>query len=134
MTSRPLSTFFNLGRGPINHAWTVPVLRTKSAEKLAQRQKILEEEQALQREILGYIHNGTLDLAALDRPVSPSVRTVLLSWVATANLSPDHRGQTQYGQRYKLQKRGNRNCRLICTDGTLTMPDCVLVFEEVGHE
>ena len=106
----------------------------KSAEKLAQRQKILEEEQALQREILGYIHNGTLDLAALDRPVSPSVRTVLLSWVATANLSPDHRGQTQYGQRYKLQKRGNRNCRLICTDGTLTMPDCVLVFEEVGHE
>ena len=106
----------------------------KSAEKLAQRQKILEKEQALQQEILGYIRNGTLDLAVLDRPVSPSARTVLLSWVATANLSPDHRGQTQYGQCYKLQKRGNRNCRLICTDGTLTMPDCVLVFEEVGHE
>lgn len=92
MTSRLLSTSFNPERGPINHAWTVPVLRTKSAEKLAQRQKILEKEQALQQEILGYIRNGTLDLAVLDRPVSPSARTVLLSWVATANPQPRPQG------------------------------------------
>ena len=105
----------------------------KSAEKAAQRQKILEAEQALRQEVLGYIRNGILDLAALDSPVSPDVRTVFLSWVAAANLSPDHRGRTQYGQSYTLQKRGDQTCNLICTDGTLTMPNCVLIFEEAGH-
>lgn len=105
----------------------------KSEEKAAQRQRILEEERALRQEVLGYIHNGVLDLAALDRPVSPAVRTVFLSWVAAANLSPDGRGQTQYGQYYTLKKRAGQTCRLICTDGTLTMPNCALLFEEAGY-
>ena len=83
---------------------------------------------------MGYIHGGKLDLAALDSPLSPDVRAVFLSWVAAANLSPDHRGRTQYGQAYTLERRGDRTCRLVCTDGTLTMPDCVLIFEEAGHE
>ena len=105
----------------------------KSAEKAAQRQKILEEEQALRQEVLSYIQDGTLDLAALERPVSPAVRTVFLSWVAAANLSPDGWGQTQYGQRYTLKKRAGQTCTLVCTDGTLTMPSCALLFEEAGH-
>ena len=105
----------------------------KSAEKAAQRQKILEEERALRQEVMGHIRDGKLDLAALDTPVSPSVRTVFLSWVALANLSPDQRGQTQYGQSYRLKKRGNQTCQLRCTDGILTMPSCVLIFEEAGH-
>lgn len=105
----------------------------KSAEKAAQRQKILEEERALRQEVLGYIRDGVLDLASLARPVSPAVRTVFLSWVAAANLSPDGRGQTQYGQRYTLKKRVGQTCSLICTDGTLTMPNCALLFEEADH-
>lgn len=105
----------------------------KSTEKAAQKQKILEEERALRQEVLGYIRGGVLDLASLDRPVSPTVRTVFLSWVAAANLSPDGRGQTQYGQRYTLKKRTGQTCNLICTDGTLTMPNCALLFEEAGH-
>lgn len=105
----------------------------KSAEKAAQRQKILEEERELRQEIMGHIRDGKLDLAALETPVSPAVRTVFLSWVALANLSPDRRGQTQYGQAYRLQKRGSQTCALRCTDGVLTMPDCVLIFEEAGH-
>ncbi len=105
----------------------------KSAEKAVQRQKILEEERALRQEVMGYIRDGTLDLSALDTPVSPAVRTVFLSWIALANLSPDKRGQTQYGQSYTLKKRGNQTCKLNCTDGVLTMPNCVLIFEEAGH-
>ena len=105
----------------------------KSAEKAAQRQKILEEERALRQEIMGHIRDGKLDLAALDTPVSPAVRTVFLSWVALANLSPDKRGQTQYGQSYRVKKRGCQTCALRCTDGVLTMPNCVLIFEEAGH-
>ena len=106
----------------------------KSAQKAAQRQRILEQERVLRQEVLSYIRDGALDLAALDRPVSPAVRTVFLSWVAAANLSPDGRGQTQYGQFYTLKKRAGQMCSLICTDGTLTMPNCVLLFEEAGHE
>ena len=83
---------------------------------------------------MSYIQNGVLDLAALERPVSPAVRTVFLSWVAAANLSPDGWGQTQYGQRYTLKKRTNQICTLACTDGALTMPSCALLFEEAGHE
>ena len=105
----------------------------KSAEKAAQRQKILEEERALRQDVMGYIRDGKLDLAALDTPVSPAVRTVFLSWIALANLSPDKRGQTQYGQSYRLKKRGGQTCALRCTDGVLTMPSCVLIFEEAGH-
>lgn len=105
----------------------------KSSEKAAQRKKILEKENALRQEVLSYIHNGALDLASLDKPVSPAVRTVFLSWVAAANLSPDGRGQTQYGQSYTLKKRIGQTCSLVCTDGTLTMPSCVLLFEEASH-
>ena len=105
----------------------------KSAEKAAQRQKILEEERTLRQEVIGHIRDGKLDLAALDAPVSPAVRTVFLSWIALANLSPDKRGQTQYGQSYRLKKRGSQTCALRCTDGVLTMPSCVLMFEEAGH-
>lgn len=105
----------------------------KSAAKAEQRKKILEEEQALRREVLSHIRDGVLDLAALEAPVSPRVRTVFLSWVAQANLSPDHRGRTQYGQSYRLKRRGERMCRVVCTDGTLSMPECVLLFEEEGH-
>lgn len=105
----------------------------KSAEKAAQRQKILEEERALRQEVMSHIRDGKLDLAALDTPVSPAVRTVFLSWVALANLSPDKRGLTQYGQVYRLKKRGSQPCALRCTDGVLTMPNCVLIFEEAGR-
>lgn len=105
----------------------------KSAEKAAQRQKILEEERALRQEVMGHIRDGKLDLSALETPISPAVRTVFLSWVALANLSPDKRGLTQYGQSYHLKKRGSQTCALRCTDGVLTMPDCVLIFEEAGH-
>jgi len=106
----------------------------KSVEKAAQREKILEEERQLRSQLMGCIQGGKLDFSALPGPVSPEARTVLLSWVAAANLAPDRRGRTQYGQSYTLERRGEHTCRLVCTDGTLTMPDCVLVFEEDIHE
>lgn len=104
----------------------------KSAEKALQREKILAERQDLKRRVMRYIHDGQLDFANLSTPVPPDVRTVLLTWVALANLSPDRRGYTEYGQSYQLQNRGGE-CQLLCTDGTLTMPDCVLLFGEDGH-
>ena len=92
----------------------------KSVEKAAQREKILEEERRLREKTLHYVHEGRLDFSALKEPVPPEVRSVFLSI-------------TQYGQRFFLEKRGEGTCQLVCTDGTLSMPDCVLVFEENGY-
>lgn len=105
----------------------------KSAEKAVQRRQILEEAQQLRKQLMGYIRNGRLEFGALSEPVSPAARTVLLSWVAMANLSPDRCGRTEYGQCFKLQKNGIADCRLACTDGVLTMPNYTLVFEENVH-
>lgn len=104
----------------------------KSGEKARQREKILAGEQALKQQVLHYIRGGQLEFALVRDPLPPAVRTVLLSWVASANLSPDRRGYTEYGQSYRLHSRSGE-CSVPCTDGTLTMPDCVLIFEEGGH-
>ena len=81
----------------------------KSAEKAAQRQKILEEERGSRRR--SWVYSGwKAGLSALSDPVPPEVRTVFLSWVAMANLAPDGCGHTQYGQRFSLQKRGKGTC------------------------
>ena len=102
----------------------------KSAEKAAQRQKILEDDRRLRQQIMRYVQNGKLDFSALTEPVPPDVRTIFLPWIAPANLAPDKCGRTQYSQRYSLKHRGKGTCKLQCTDGILTMPDCVLIFED----
>lgn len=126
---------------PLNYALT-PRVRTykprmdrsgfadKSEEKAAQRKHILEQAQRLRSLLMGYIRNGRLEFGALSEPVPPDARTVLLSWVAMANLSPDRSGRTEYGQRFTLQKSGRETCQMLCTDGVLTMPKCTLLFEE----
>ena len=106
----------------------------KSAQKAAQREKILQETQTLRQEVMSYIHDGKLDFSALCRPVTPAVRAVMLSWIQAASLDPNGRARTQYGQTYALRIRENRVCRLLCTDGILTMPDCVLIFDNAKEE
>ena len=106
----------------------------KSAEKAAQREKILQEAQTLRREVMSYVQDGKLDFSALSRPITPAVRAVLLSWIQAASLNPDGCARTQYGRTYALHLRENRVCRLLCTDGVLTMPDCVLIFDDSDKE
>ncbi len=106
----------------------------KSAEKKEQRRRILEDAQRLRVEVVGHIRNKTLDFAHLESPVTPEVRAVFLSWLAIANLSPDKKGLTEYGQHYSLKSRGNGTCTMVCTDGRLTLPDCVLEFEDDANE
>lgn len=105
----------------------------KGEQKQAQRAAILEEQRQLRSQIASCIRDGVLAFGALQEPIPPQVRTVLLSWVAMANLSPDGQGRTEYGQRFTLQRNGEGVCSLRCTDGTLTMPNCALFFEEEFH-
>lgn len=106
----------------------------KSIEKEAQRQAILEEQRLLQQQVTRYIQNGVLDFEAIPTLVPPNIRMVFLSWVALANLSPDKRSRTEYGQTFILKRKGQGTCQLMCTDGNLTMPNYILVFEGNSHE
>ena len=106
----------------------------KREEKAAQREKILQEAQTLRQEVMSYIRDGKLNFSALERPVTPAVRAVMLSWIQAASLDPDGRARTQYGQAYALRIRENRICHLLCTDGVLTMPDCALIFDDSDKE
>ena len=100
----------------------------KSEDKKMQRKLILEERRRLRQLVEGYIKDGILDFSAIKIPITPDIRNVFLSWVAAANLSQDHRGQTEYGQVFSLKRRGEGYCRLPCTDGILTLPDYILIF------
>lgn len=106
----------------------------KSDDKLVQRRLILEEQRHLRQLVAGYIKNGILDFSAIENPLTPDIRNVLLSWVSTANLSQDKRGRTEYGQVFSLKRGVQGNCQLVCTDGILMMPDYVLVFEGEADE
>lgn len=106
----------------------------RSADKKEQRSRILEEAHRLRTEVMGHIRDKKLDFAHLETPVTPEVRTVFLAWLAIANLSPDKKGATEYGQRYTLQSRGKGTCKMACTDGILTLPDCFLEFEDDANE
>ena len=105
----------------------------KTAEKEAQRQAILEEQICLRELVASYIQDGILDFGAIKEPLAPNVRNVFLSWVAMANLASDKRARTEYGQTYTLYQKGKGNCRLVCTDGELTMPDYLLRFEDKAN-
>lgn len=105
----------------------------KSEEKTAQRQKVLEEERLLKEQVMRFVRHGELDFDTITEPVPPPVRQIFLSWIAAANLSPDGRGRTQYGQVYTFRQDKSRICRLPCTDGVLTMPHYVLLFSENGQ-
>ena len=94
-----------------------------------QRKLILEEQHRQRQLVEGYIKYGVLDFSAMKTPITPDIRNIFLAWVAVANLSQDKRGRTEYGQTFSLKRRGSGYCQLPCTDGILTMPDYVLVFE-----
>ena len=109
----------------------------KSAEKAAQRKRILEEEQALRRRLDACIRDGKLDFRRLDGEIPPEILLIILNWIHAASQDPDGRGYTQYGQFYTLRMRNGPDCVVRCTEGLLTMPDCVLLFgdgAEAGGE
>lgn len=99
----------------------------KTMEKLAQRMQYLKKIEREKELVLHYIHNGKLELDAIDEVVEEPVRVILLQWIARANLDSRRRGRTEYGQEFILRKKKG-NCVLKCKDGNLTMPSYVLDF------
>ena len=100
----------------------------KSMEKLMQKNAYLQKIEDERILIMKYIHEGILDVSAIQEVVPQQVRTVLLQWIAQANLNGQKKGRTEYGQEFKLTRRKG-TCVLKCEDGDLTMPAYVLEFQ-----
>jgi uncharacterized protein (TIGR02677 family) len=100
----------------------------KTAGKAAQRKAILQQQQRLQEIVESYIHNGILDLKSIERPLTPEVRDIFLSWITSANLNTERINHTEYGRTFELKKGTEDFCTLPCTDGDLIMPDYILHF------
>lgn len=102
----------------------------KSLEKLAERNRYLKKIEEERTQMLRYIRDGRLDVAAIDEVVSETVRIKLLRWIGNASLNASRKGRTEYGQVFTL-KRKEGTCVLRCEDGDLRMPCYVLEF---AHE
>lgn len=100
----------------------------KSLEKLAERNRYLKKIARERTQMLRYIRNGQLDVAAIDEVVPETVRITLLQWIGKASLNASRKGRTEYGQVFTL-KRKEGTCVLRCEDGNLKMPCYVLEFD-----
>ncbi len=105
--------------------------RDRSAEKAAEKKRVLAEARQLEADVKRFVRGGRLEFGKLEEPVPPRVREVFLSWISMACLNANRKGRTEYGQSFTLKRRSRGTCHMVCTDGVLTMPDFVLVFEEV---
>lgn len=103
--------------------------KDRTAEKAEQRKLILQKAKDQEELVKSFIRDGQLDFGNLEQLVPPEVRSVFLEWLALANLSADGSARTQYGQTFTIRYKSKGTCRMQCTDGVLTMPDCMLVFE-----
>lgn len=105
-------------------------IKSKKKEKERQYQEYICSLREQQKALHGYIQNNEIDMAAL--PVIPShIRTILLTWVARASNTSDHRIKTNTGQLVTLLlPEKDERCVLRCHDGDLDMPAYKLLITE----
>ena len=101
---------------------------SKALEKAARRNQYLkgiEEDRDL---VMKYVRDNRLDISRITDCISAATREILLRFIAQANLTSSKRGQTEYGQRFRLV-RGEGTHTLHCEDGDLVIPAYILEFE-----
>lgn len=101
----------------------------KSMEKLAQRMVYLKQIEDDKKMVMKYIKENRLEIASINDCISVTTRNTLLRWISAANTTNSKKGQTEYGQAYRLKKT-DEMCTLECEDGRLIMPAYIFEFEE----
>ena len=100
--------------------------RTEEKER-AKREAVqqMEKEQKL---LQSYIRENKLVFGEL--PVlEPEIRDVFLSWLSKALEHKSRSAKTEEGRVYHIEERSGEKCQVVCTDGTFSMPDYLLVFD-----
>lgn len=100
----------------------------RTMEKMAQRNVYLENINKQREIVMHYVKDGKITFSEIEEPVSEMTKNMFLQWITMANMNSDKKGQTEFGQEYRLiEKTGV--CVLKCEDGDLTMPAYVMEFE-----
>lgn len=89
---------------------------------------ILHRRQEEMEKMNTYIVDGQVVFADLG-VIEPFARKTFLNWIGKAMGNSKKEGRTQQGQIFRLSTRSLQKIQLTCTDGVLTMPDIVLIFE-----
>jgi uncharacterized protein (TIGR02677 family) len=111
---------------------TKPGSMTSNQEKKKQqREKYLEERRQERVLIDQYMNEGMIRLSELPK-VEPFIRKVFLSWIGKSMASKDRKVKTDYGLIVKVTMDKENTILLESEDGSLTMPDATLEFEEQG--
>lgn len=101
----------------------------KSFEKLCSRQEYMKKLEQERELVCRFIRDGKLNLAEIHEVIPETARKSFLRWIALANLNSERKGQTEYGQAYRLVRQEGECC-LKCEDGELVMPAYVLEFDQ----
>ncbi len=99
-------------------------------EKQMRKDAYIEQMNQNRKEISKYISHNILDVSTIQESVSPQTRSMILSWIALANINVSKQAQNEFGWKYKVE-RLDGECELHCEDGNLIMPKYILSFEEI---
>ena len=102
--------------------------KDRSFEKQIQRQAYLNQVEKQTSYLMGFVKDHQLKISEIHEVIPSFARTVLLRWIANANMVESRSGMTEFGNSYHLGKEEG-TCVLHCEDGDLTMPSYVLIFD-----
>lgn len=90
----------------------------------------MKQKKQIEEEVLeDFTSKGSVALADLDE-IPHFVLMAMLRWVSLANNHKHQSGKTETGVKYRLVKRSGELIRIRTPEGTITMDDYILQFEE----
>lgn len=93
---------------------------------LIERRQLFEQQNTI---IQSYIEDNKLFFSHI-HDLQPSIRDILLRWLSNALIDANGTSKTDQGEIFTVQLNSDKRVILQCIDGTLEMPDYVLVFKE----
>ena len=109
------------------------VIRDMSAEKEQAKAALMQAQQVNMQKLRELEQDGKIDFG--DLPIiEPEIREILLTWLSNALEDHGKSARTEEGRPFRLDEIcAGETCILRASDGCLTMPHFVLVFEEAAE-
>lgn len=108
-------------------------IRDMSAEKAQAKAALMQAQQANLQKLRALEQDGRIDFGTLPI-IDPEIREILLTWLSNALEDNGKCARTEEGRPFRLDETcAGQTCVLRASDGCLTMPHFVLVFEEAAE-
>lgn len=109
-------------------------IRDMSREKEAAREILIRTQQKHMEKLRSLEQNGKIDFGNLP-VIEPEIREILLNWLSNALEDAGKTARTDEGRVFVIDEtEAWQKCVLHCTDGNMTMPRFMLIFQEDLHE